>query len=378
MAAVRFTPARIGLATLILGAALAAGGLGPAEAAPRPQSADYYGISLAVPIADADWARMEAAEIHSARAPFLWPILQDEPRRGRKIERVIHWERVDPTILGGARAGVRMLPYVYGTPAFLARKITEPPLSRKLSREWTMLLEALQDRYGPGGKLWAQNPDVPPAPITAWQIWNEPNSKAYWRNPRTAPEQYAKLLEISDEALNGAGRGRLARRGGGGAKIVVAGLFATPTRGMPMHKFLRRLFATRRSKRHIDTLALHPYGPTVGGVKRQLQLARREMKEGGQRSTPLWITEIGWPSDGHPQNPYYKTPKEQAQILRTAFDLFAERRWGIKRVYWYTWRDNNVNPKCDVCRFSGLLEADGDPKPAWYRYVKYSGGSPDG
>jgi exo-beta-1,3-glucanase (GH17 family) len=100
------------------------------------------------------------------------------------------------------------------------------------------------------------------------------------------------------------------------------------------------------------------------------------MRKGGQKRTPLWITEIGWPSAGHKQNPYYRTPKGQAKVLRQAFDLFLERRWGIKRVYWYTWRDNNVNPACDVCRFSGLLEADGVPKPAWYRYVKYSGGSP--
>lgn len=374
MAARRLTRAQAGLAALTLGLLIAAAFLGPAEAAKKPPTSDYYGLSLAEPISDADWERMKAAHIHSVRAPFLWPILQEEPRRGRRIEKVIEWERVDPTILAGARNGVRMLPYVYGTPDFLAKKITEPPLSRKLRREWTMLLQALQDRYGPRGRLWAQNPDVPPAPITAWQIWNEPNSKAYWRNPRTAPEQYAKLLEISSKALNGGG-GKRARRSGGAAKIVAAGLFATPTRGMPMHKFLRRLFDTQRAKL-IDTLALHPYGPTLNGVKRQLQLARYEMKQGGRRGTPLWITEIGWPSDGHPQNPYYKTPKQQAKILADAFDLFRERRWGINRVYWYTWRDNNVNPACDVCRFSGLLEADGDPKPAWYRYVRYSGGSP--
>jgi hypothetical protein len=54
----------------------------------------------------------------------------------------------------------------------------------------------LVHRYGPDGTFWSQNPDVQKLPIRSWQIWNEPNLKAY-RGRAPNAKQYAKLLRAA-------------------------------------------------------------------------------------------------------------------------------------------------------------------------------------
>src|SRR5213075_2474222 len=39
-----------------------------------------------------------------------------------------------------------------------------------------------------------------PLPIQAWQIWNEPNLKKFYI-PYPSPKSYAKLLDISHDAI---------------------------------------------------------------------------------------------------------------------------------------------------------------------------------
>jgi hypothetical protein len=68
-----------------------------------------------------------------------------------------------------------------------------PISSTAQRRAWRGFLETLVRRYGPGGDFWTDKPYY--EPITAWQIWNEPNLKAYWKRPN--PKEYAKLLKAA-------------------------------------------------------------------------------------------------------------------------------------------------------------------------------------
>ena len=73
-----------------------------------------------------------------------------------------------------------------------------------------------------------------------------------------------------------------------------------------------------------------------------------------------------------------KSPTAQKRLLVDAFKLFLKERrsWKLERVIWYTWRDNEVQPDCSVCRYSGLFTADLEPKPAWGKFTQFAGGRP--
>src|SRR5258707_816180 len=69
-------------------------------------------------------------------------------------------------------------------------------------------------RYGPSGSFWAQNPQLPRHPITAWQIWNEPNLPVYWR-PRPSAAAYVQMLRLASQRIKAVDPS---------AEIVTAGL----------------------------------------------------------------------------------------------------------------------------------------------------------
>jgi hypothetical protein len=52
-------------------------------------------------------------------------------------------------------------------------------------------------------------------------------------------------------------------------------------------------------------------------------------------------------------------------------------QWKIGGVLWYTWRDAPAaDAPCDWCVTAGLFGQTGfDPKPAYTRYVRFTGGS---
>jgi hypothetical protein len=360
--AVRLRARRLAAAAAAAGllACWAAATAAPAAAVPRA----FYGITPATELNASELERMGLARVGTLRVPLYWPHLQ--PESGADPQ----WEQIDSLVLEAAANGIRLLPFVYGTPDWVAPRPTTPPLgSAEAKQGWKGLLAAVDERYGPGGRLWDENPDVRALPVKAVQIWNEPNSRAYWTPTSSAPERYAKLLDISDRVLD---------RGPGRSKVVTAGVFASPPHGMFMTRFLRRLYGVRGSEKRFDALALHPYGPEVADSTLQLKLAKGEMRRARDRRTPIWVTEIGWATDGHPDNPYYTTLEQQAKRLRLVFEriLDKRRRWEVDRLIWYTWRDNEVNPECDLCRYSGLFDANLNPKPSWDAFVEFTGGTP--
>lgn len=356
------------IAALSVVCALSAPAPAPAAVADTPNG--FFGVSPAAAYG-LDLDRMQQAGIHELRFPFYWPILQPQARGGRPMSQALAIEKIDPFLLEAARRGIRVLPYVYGTPPYLAPKFTTPPIGTKnLRHEWSLLLKALDNRYGRSGTLWKQHPKIHAKPITAFQIWNEPSSASFWHPVSKSPEGYAKLLEISSRALR-AGPGK-------DPTVVAAGLFVSPSHGIDMPTFLQRFYAIRGVSNRFDALAVHPYAPSFAGTRTQISIARSIMGAAGDARKPLWVTEIGWPTGGSPNNPFYKTFGQQAKLLKKTFSTLLEKRrqWRIRHVIWYTWRDNNINQACDLCQFSGLFDIDGNPKPAWPAFVHFTGGTP--
>jgi hypothetical protein len=163
-----------------------------------------------------------------------------------------------------------------------------------------------------------------------------------------------------------------------GARILLAGLFGTPgggPGGIFLPRYLKRLYRVPSVEENFDAVALHPYAPRIDGMKAQIELARREMKRAGDAQADLWITELGWASDGPQEVQAVKTERGQARLLEDAFGVLQKRRrrWNIIGVNWFSLRDTpKKKSPCYGCPFTGLLERDGNPKPAWRAFVEFT------
>jgi exo-beta-1,3-glucanase (GH17 family) len=111
----------------------------------------------------------------------------------------------------------------------------------------------------------------------------------------------------------------------------------------------------------------------LGGVKRQVKSGRRIVKRAGDRKAGVWVTEIGWASDGPPNNPYVKGLDGQARMLTRSLSLLERRRrtYRVRGVFWYAWRDKaGGSAICDWCGSAGLRKRDGSAKPSWDAFVR--------
>jgi hypothetical protein len=342
----------------------------PAAASAVPGARQIVGLAPATTLGNGEYARMSVGNVRTLRLPMFWADLEPSPG-------TFDWRAMDVEVAFAAYYGMRLRPFILGLPAWVQRgshSSDYPPVSsRFFQKNWKYLLVQLIDRYGPKGLLWkylhAVAPQIRKQPIRSWQIWNEPNARTYWKPGATAAEGYAKLLRISATTI---------RRHDPSAKVIAAGLFLQPLDGVTMPQFVDELYKQPGAAASFDALALHPYARSVAGVLKQIRLARRLMAENGDATKPLWITELGWPTQrAYGRGLFVKSEGAQKRLLaRTFRTILANRqRWHIGSLTWYTWRDNNLFTTCDLCRFSGLFRADLTPKPAWGAFTQIMGGS---
>jgi polysaccharide biosynthesis protein PslG len=332
--------------------ALAAVGLSLLVATPAPGARSapprsFFGVVPQGQLDANDFGQMRGV-VGTLRIPVIWA--QVEPRPGS-----FEFDRLDDLVASAAEAGVRVLPFVYGTPAWLSTDPARPPLGARGRSAWAGFLRALVRRYGPAGELWRGR--ATRMPIREWQIWNEPNFLLFWR-PRPSPAGYARLLGASARAIGGVDPG---------ARVVAAGL-APVEGGMLPWVFLRRLLAVPGAIRWLDLIAVHPYASHLRDVALQVRLAREAMAQAGAARTPLLVSELGVASDSQLPTSFNRGKVGQANFLRGAYKLLLRNRarWRIAGVDWYAWQDaEGPDPHCVFCQFAGLFDASDEPKPAW-------------
>ncbi len=353
-------------AVLALIAAMALG-CGESDQATARVAPTFFGIAPQDATSDADLARMSAGKVGSYHLLVSWPRI--ESSKG-----TYHWASYDNLIGKLAVAGIQPIPYVYGTPDWMTKSENVPPTtSQKAMRGWRDFLTAAAERYGPGGDFWdtfaLTHPGVEPRPLTTWEIWNEVNGPAFWA-PKPDPGDYAKLLRLSAKTLH---------KVDSEAQIMIAGMFATPSSNKAITSFdyLHDLLRKKGVDDAIDLVAVHPYGPEVKDVKKQMNKTYKQMRKGGAGKAGMWVTEIGWGSNKKVHSQLTKTPKKQAKLLTKTYKMMIAKRnhWNLHGVLWYTWRDA-VHPEllCGWCGSAGLVDNDLDSKPAWYAYTKLTGG----
>ena len=205
-------------------------------------------------------------------------------------------------------------------------------------------VDAFLTRYGPGGSFFADNPGLPIRPITALEIWNEPNFQYMIpdREPRAEVERerealYAKLLPAAYQAIKTKWPDvRVLGFSGGGASACDLRFIANVWKQNPdliSHSF--------------DILSTHPYvdpaPPEADSVRswgsysvaKSLATIRTTIES---PTTPIWYTEVGWPmskADGG----YFSTkagepmvdPQLQAAYVCRMYALAL--RLGVERVH---------------------------------------------
>jgi hypothetical protein len=364
-----FNPMRIRRTTSVL-LALAAALLGLAATAGAAVPARFFGIAPQTHLTTADTARMAYGGLDTIRLPVPWYFLEPSPG-------VYDWTLLDQAVGDAASSGLEVLPFVYGSPRWVAAKPeTLPVNSARQRRAWGSFLSALVARYRPGGQYWVEHgpgtaDPVPEVPFTSYQIWNEANF-FYFAVP-ASPTRYARLLKQSAGII---------RAGDPQAKVILSGLFANPApkppKAMKATDFLTRLYAVPGIKRYFDAVALHPYAANAATLKTYTTAVRKVIVQNHDAHTPLWITEMGWGSQGHSNVSFEKGWKGQARELTAAYRYLIgnRRKLNLKRTYWFSWKDLHPAP-CTYCDSVGLFGAGADfhPKPAWYSLVALTGGN---
>lgn len=361
---------RLGLTIAAAVAASLAAAVPAAAAAPRA----FYGVVSQASLTPSDYQKMGDGRVGTVRFLVNWAGIDLGPGAGDE-----QWGALDQVFLSAAEQGVKPLPYVAGTPGWVVRDLDGrncgdctafAPRSPAALEAWRDFLRLIVTRYGPGGTLWQEDPGGPYGPARIWQIHNEQNSPTFYQ-PRPDVKGYAKLLKSAERAIHNQDPQ---------AKIVLGGMFGTPFgatgTGISAWNFLTKLYKVKGIEKTFDGVALHPYAGSLNLVRRQVELSIRRIRAAGDGNVDLWITELGWASDGPDGNRLVVGKQGQAKRLRGAFKLFEQRRraWNVRAVTWYAWRDIPGSAICSWCPYSGLLTKSGAAKPAWAAFRELTPG----
>ncbi|HEX6455116.1 MAG TPA: hypothetical protein VF009_01210 [Solirubrobacterales bacterium] len=290
------------------------------------------------------------------------------------------WSEYDKIVEAGWKRGITILP-------MLVR--TGPSGNRFLLQEdpdwnnWSLWAKEAVERYGVNGTFWAGKPN--PTPITAWEVWNEPNLKennpllSRWNGKgwetyeEVQPRNYGNFLVYTAAAIQSGSQART----GTNTQVLFGGLYMPS--GMNYNTFLEQAYEVSGLYSSYTGLSIHPYSFVNGVSEMEAQInsvrAKLNSLVGGS-SKSLWITELGWPvagSEGFPPGGHSVSEAEQASLLTQSFNWVKGAAAGdnIQLVTWYNIQDFNSGTHWDG--HCGLLKENGEFHPAWAAYQKETG-----
>jgi hypothetical protein len=330
----------------------------PAGAGIAPAPKDFFGTVSEDAYAGsgayrrAAVARQASAGVGIVRQRVDWAELERRPGR-------YDLARLDSLVADLARRRLELLPVLIGSPPFRSTRPATggrddafyPPRDPAALGRFAAILAR---RYGPGGSLWRERPQLPAVPVRSWQVWNEPNLPIYWPSGPD-PAAYVRLLRGTGAAL---------RRIDPGAEIVAAGLPQSRL-GIPFERYLRGMYRAG-ARGAFDTLAIHPFSRDELAALAAVEQARTLMDRNHDNAR-IWITELGWASGG-PRSPFTVGESRQAELITRALRALAARRESLRLrgVVYFNWRDLPIAPGGEdfFGLHSGLIDRRGRAKPA--------------
>jgi hypothetical protein len=314
----------------------------------------------------ASYRRLRAAGVRAVRLDFNWASI--EPY-GRPLHDY-RWARQDREVRTIRRAGLGVLGILaYGHPDY--------------SRAGADALRRGQEPIPPFGVGDPQYypPDDPRTfaryaaaagrryrgDVIAWEVWNEANGGWRFWEPREDPVAYGRLLCATRRAL---------RREDPSVTVALGGLFFPPFVGTGAVKFLGQVLDAGGPGigRCFGAVAYHPYpypftspeavvgarGSVIGAAAQ----LRRVLRRHGLGRTPLWNTEVGWPTN--PRGNGVTERRQARYVARLALLSWARN---VPLLTWYTAGDYRDPSGTNQEAHFGLVRADGSAKPAYRALV---------
>jgi hypothetical protein len=186
---------------------------------------------------------------------------------------------------------------------------------------------------------WSQ---VPKLAVRMWQVWNEPNIAAYWRQPFA--KSYVALLRLTHQAI---------KRADPGAKVVLGALTNLAWRS------IGQIYAIHGARNLFDVVSVNGFTSTPAKVILYLRLMRHAMDHYKDSTKPLTATELSWPSakgQTSQRNDFNTTENGQARDIAQLLPLIGtwRTRLHLSSFYYYTWIGNEFRG-APAFSFAGLL-----------------------
>jgi hypothetical protein len=252
--------------------------------------------------------------------------------------------RPDVLLAKAREQGISTYHILSGTPKWMSSRMTEGSL-----RAWACM-PRLDDWSAAVEKVVARQKQ---AGARVWEIWNEPNLLSFW-SPEPSPEEYTQFLIASYKAIKRAD-----------PQALVLGCSLAGPNGLRYTKpyeFVEEVLK-RGGGQAMDAISIHPYRqprtPEESGYLEDLQAISDLTAKYGRR-LPIWITEVGWPTD-----PSGSSESRSAQLLVRSYSLAMAH--GIENIAWYDYHDDGVDPTYNEHHF-GILYNDLTPKPSYFAY----------
>ncbi|MEA2348315.1 MAG: polysaccharide biosynthesis protein PslG [Thermoleophilaceae bacterium] len=312
--------------------------------------------------------RMQQGHVDLIRTTFDWLYIEPTQNGG------FNFSETDK-LMTAASAGrkIEVLPILASSPTWISPKMPgDPPLGGFELGRWNNYVKALIARYGPKGSFWPAHPNLSFNPITAWQVWNEPNLKSFWTNQHPDAKEYAAFLKTTSSTIRSADNK---------AEVVLAGMPEREDAPRSMADFLEDLYKVKGFTKSIDVVAMHPFAEDEKGIIGGIKRIRKILDKHGDKKLPLWITEVGFASTG-PASPFTQNENGQAKLLTKSFKAIDKeaKKSSVEKAVWYSWRDLDKQPPTNPGfnswqTYTGLFTFSGKPKKSWKAYTKVLGGN---
>ena len=344
---------RGGIVPLLVGLALAAGLCAPAGAA----TGDYLGVSVGTLFdAERDFVPGGASQLDSlgrtgipvARVDATWHSV--EPY-GPYPGFARNWVAADRIAGALALRHIRWFPILgYATPwsTSVGGIDKAGPANHAYFASYAA---GVAQRFGPGGTFWEAHPELPYLPVTAMELWNEPNLRAYWR-PEPDAATYASLYLATRSAV---------REVQPDVKVITGGSspYTQP------EAFLRTMFTARPDLAgNLDGVGIHPYAAGPAQVMDVIVSIRQTLRSLGAGGVPIAATELGWPRPNQSPNAAFAIPDAtRAGDIGLISDALPVSDCNVDRLLMFTWTTPEANPVEQEDWF-GLVHPDGAPTAA--------------
>ena len=263
---------------------------------------------------------------------------------------VYNWSEVDKVVDAAYERGIAVMGAVTSTPTWASDVQDSAYGAPRDPQDFGNFMGALAERYGAG----AGDPET--ARISAYEIWNEPQSFVFW-NPRPDPAAYTELLKAGYTAVKEVDPSGTVVGG-----VVTAGLSWGGVNINPVD-FVETMYESGAAG-YFDALSYHPYnydwkfgdgfGNEISAVG-QLQAMQDLMAQYGDGDKTVWTSEYGLPTS-------YVSEAQQAEFIDDFMTTWSNLDGvGPQFIYSLVDRDSGSTEVEDTW---GLFRDDYTPKQA--------------